>query len=383
LTLLTNSMNKARNHILFWLAYLVFCWITDSTLEGGLYLPDYIIYILIHPVFIFYSCVFVISKFSTKSIKDTLVSVGLLALAMAVFLGLKLFYRIYITQWLHVPPYGKPFNFYRTVTNASIWFLQYFLWALGYSYARRLVKKEADLRKSQEEKYKLEQRALLLEQDNLKKEQAKLQAEYAFLRSQINPHFLHNTLNFFYSKSLHCSRELADGILTLSEIMRYSLHVGEDNGYMVPLSKEIEHMQHVIKINQLRFNNRLNIDFAIQGDVDTVSIIPFVLITLVENAFKHGELTDPACPLTLRLSLDNTTGLFVFSTYNRKKTGPRELSHGIGMDNIRKRLQWSYGNDNTLKIKDEAEFYTTELTIHSITKYSTAFMAPAEDAHYL
>jgi LytS/YehU family sensor histidine kinase len=152
---------------------------------------------------------------------------------------------------------------------------------------------------------------------------------------------------------------------------------------MVPLSKEIEHMQHVIKINQLRFNNRLNIDFTIQGDVDTISIIPFVLITLVENSFKHGELTDPACPLTLRLSLNNNTGVFVFSTYNRKKTGPRELSHGIGMDNIRKRLQWSYGNDYALKIKDEAEFYTTELTIHSITKHSLALMAPAEDGHYL
>lgn len=377
-------MNKARNHILFWTAYLIFCWITDSVMEGdNMYLPDYIIYILIHPVFIFYSCVFVTSKFSSKSVKDVLISIGLLALSMGVFLGLKLFYRIYFIQWLQVPPYRKPFNFYRTVANGSIWFLQYFLWALGYSYAKRLVKKEADLRKSQEEKYKLEQRALLLEQDNLKKEKTKLQAEYAFLRSQINPHFLHNTLNFFYVKSLHCSSELADGILTLSEIMRYSLHANDNNGYIVPLSKEIEHMQYVIKINQLRFSNRLNIDFTIQGDVDTVHIIPFVLITLVENAFKHGELTDPACPLTLRLSLDNDTGLFVFSTHNRKKTGPRELSHGIGMDNTRKRLQWSYGNDYTLIINDEPEFYTTELKIRSITKHNTALMAPAEDAHYL
>lgn len=356
-------MNKVGNHIFFWIAYLTFIWITDSILIGPVYLLDFVIFVTIHHIFIFYSSIFVISKFSTKNIKNASISVSILLLDIALFLGLKLIYRLYIIKWLNVPPYGKHFDFIRFLTDASLWFIQYFLLALGYFYARRLLKKEADLRRSQEEKYKLKQRTWLLEQDNLRKEQAKLQAEYALLRSQINPHFLHNTLNFFYSKALHCSSELANGILTLSEIMRYSLNVGDENGSTAPLYREIEHLKNVITINQLRFNYGLNIDFIVNGNTGGIQIIPFVLITLVENAFKHGELTDKDYPLRIELTLKEDSKTIFFLTHNRKKKGPKELSHGIGIDNIRKRLQWTYRNDFTLLIKEDEEFYKTELTI--------------------
>ena len=92
----------------------------------------------------------------------------------------------------------------------------------------------------------------VLEQRTFQLEKEKMQADYLFLKAQINPHFLHNTLNFLYSRSLPYSSELSEGILTLSEIMRYSLDKTEGMDGKVPLSKEIEHVHHVLKIQQLQ-----------------------------------------------------------------------------------------------------------------------------------
>ncbi|GAA0555617.1 hypothetical protein GCM10009415_42010 [Chitinophaga japonensis] len=234
---------------------------------------------------------------------------------------------------------------------SGLWaFIRYSFFAFGYYFAQRLITKEKELR--------------VIERKKLQAEQGKLEAEYAFLRAQINPHFLHNTLNFFYAKSLGCSKELSEGILTLCEIMRYSLNSGEDESGTVLLTQEVEHLQNVVKINQLRFSNRLQVDFEVTGHFETLRIIPLVLITLVENAFKHGELTNQQYPLTIKLAVDEHNRQIHFTTYNRKKKGPKELSHGIGMDNIRKRLHAVYRDNYQLHIKDEEDAYTAALFIN-------------------
>jgi LytS/YehU family sensor histidine kinase len=87
-----------------------------------------------------------------------------------------------------------------------------------------------------------------------------------------------------------------------------------------------------------------------------------VLITIVENAFKHGDLKCPENPINIKLTVENNQ--LYFYVRNRKKSGPKELSTGLGLDNIKKRLDLAYGRNYTLNIKDEHEFYTTELTIH-------------------
>ena len=128
----------------------------------------------------------------------------------------------------------------------------------------------------------------ILEEQKMQLEVEKSSANLNFLKAQINPHFLHNTLNFLYAKSLPYSPELSEGILTLSDIMRYALSEGNARDGKAPLKDEIEHVWNVIKINQLRFSNKLNVEFVVTGLVNGVTIIPFVLITIVENAFKHG-----------------------------------------------------------------------------------------------
>src|SRR4029079_9962050 len=133
-------------------------------------------------------------------------------------------------------------------------------------------------------------RKKILEEQNLQLQIEKSSANLNFLKAQINPHCLHNTLNCLYAKSLPYSAELSEGILTLSDIMRYALSESNARDGRAPLKDEIEHVWNVIKINQLRFSNTLNVEFTVNGQTDGLTIISFVLITIVENAFKHGDL---------------------------------------------------------------------------------------------
>jgi sensor histidine kinase YesM len=204
-------------------------------------------------------------------------------------------------------------------------------------------------------------RQKVLEEQKMQLEVEKSSANLNFLKAQINPHFLHNTLNFLYAKSIPYSAELSEGILTLSDIMRYALSEGNTKDGKAPLRDEIEHVWNVIKINQLRFSNKLNVEFNVDGLVGGVKIIPFVLITIVENAFKHGDLLDQEHPIQIALYIDSKRLRFVCR--NKKKTGPKELSTGVGLDNIRKRLDLAYGSDYKFNVSDDSIFYNTELII--------------------
>jgi two-component system, LytTR family, sensor kinase len=204
----------------------------------------------------------------------------------------------------------------------------------------------------------------VLEEQKMQLEVEKSNANYNFLKAQINPHFLHNTLNFLYAKSLPYSHELSEGILTLSEIMRYALSEGIAKDGKAPLKDEIEHVRNVIKINQLRFSNKLNVDLQVDGVINGATIIPFILITLVENAFKHGDLKTVEHPIVIRIKVDGNK--IYFYCRNKKKSGPKELSTGIGLDNIKKQLDLAYGNNYSFNVKDDSDFYITELSIDKI-----------------
>ena len=146
--------------------------------------------------------------------------------------------------------------------------------------------------------------------------------------------------------------------------MRYALSEGNAKDGKAPLADEIEHVRNVIKINQLRFSNNLKVNFEVNGVLNGATIIPFVLITLVENAFKHGDLKSPEAPIDIKISKEGNK--LYFYCKNKKKTGPKELSTGIGLDNIKKRLDLAYGNKYSFNVKEDTEFYITELTINPL-----------------
>ena len=204
----------------------------------------------------------------------------------------------------------------------------------------------------------------ILEAQKLQLETQISQANFNFLKAQINPHFLHNTLNFLYAKSLPYSEELSEGILTLSDIMRYALSKGNQKDGKAPLKDEIEHVNNVIKISQLRYSNQLKVNFEVKGEVEGAVIVPFVLITLVENAFMHGDLKNPDHPIDIKLDVKGSQ--LYFYCRNKKRVGPKQLSTGIGLDNIKKRLDLAYGENYKFTVRDEPEFYTAELNIDKL-----------------
>ena len=245
----------------------------------------------------------------------------------------------------------------KAVPRPAIFIISYTVSAIFLTCVSLLLAYLNNLRDEKKERKILEAQKMQLEVD-------KSQANFKFLKSQINPHFLHNTLNFLYAKSLPYSPELSEGILTLSDIMRYALNEATGTDDKAPLKDEIEHVRNVIKINQLRFSNNLNVNFEVNGVLNGAQIIPFVLITIVENAFKHGDLQRPEHPIEIKLTVDHDH--LYFYCRNKKKSGPKEISTGLGLDNIRNRLDFAYGSNYKLQIKDEADFYTTELTIDKL-----------------
>lgn len=299
---------------------------------------DQIVYVLIH-VWIFYSSWYFLKNFSIAERKKIGKTAALFLVSFGVFIVLDYLYYFHFHPFIK-PGHKKNLDLRYRFIDGIVWYNQFFLYALGYYYAQRSIKKERRLRMAEKER---------------------LQTEHAYLRAQISPHFLHNVLNFFYAKSLPYSPELSDSILTLSSVMRYALQNEEDSNGMVLLDKEVEHLQNIIKINQLRFSNKLQIRFTVTGNLAEVRIVPLVLITLIENSFKHGELTDSRYPVTILLAVDGPEKQLYFRVHNRKKKGPKELSNGIGLDNTRRRLDWAYKDKYRFLIHDEEEFYTTEL----------------------
>lgn len=210
-----------------------------------------------------------------------------------------------------------------------------------------------------------ERNRLLLEA-NRKLELEQLQAKHDLLRAQINPHFLHNTLNLIYSRTRQYDRQLANGILLLSDSMRYSIEATRQQTDLVPLQEEITHLRNLISLQQLRFDEKLNIQFTTQGNPDGLQVPPLTLVTLAENAFKHGELYDPENPVSITLSIENQTEARVlrYTVANRKHQGPLEHSHGIGLNNIRQRFEEVFGSRYRLLIADEAKNYSVDLSIY-------------------
>ncbi|WP_207429213.1 sensor histidine kinase [Pedobacter sp. SYSU D00535] len=192
---------------------------------------------------------------------------------------------------------------------------------------------------------------------NLEKD--KLSAELAFLKSQINPHFLFNSLNNIYSLAYQKSDKTPEAILKLSEIMRYMLQ--ESNEVQVDLSRELRYLDNYIELQKLRFKNEAYVEFNITGSHINHRIAPLILIAFVENAFKHGLASDPENPIKLAVII-NGSGL-QFNVWNKKSLQNKDLTSGIGLNNVKRRLELLYPGKYKLNITDTPSVYYCELSL--------------------
>lgn len=188
-------------------------------------------------------------------------------------------------------------------------------------------------------------------------------AELSFLKAQINPHFLFNTLNNIYSMAVTKNNETANSIMKLSSIMRYV--TDEVHEEFVSLQSEVDCINNYIELQRLRLGKKVNLDFTVTGILDGKKIAPLILMTFIENVFKYGLSNHEESTVTIKLFAEEKD--IVFMTQNRVFSSLRKVERtGIGIGNTKKRLEHSYPNKHVLNITRENELFTVQLTLQDL-----------------
>jgi hypothetical protein len=207
-----------------------------------------------------------------------------------------------------------------------------------------------------------------LRQEQLAKQAA--QAELTYLKAQLNPHFLFNTLHNIHTLAYLQSPLTPDAILRLASLMRYMLH--ESNASVVPLRQELHYLQDFISLQQLRYAQTPVVQVDVEGEVDTWYLPPLLLLPLLENAYKHS----PAYLQVhaIRLSLEVTAGALTFRLRNPISTKPLPAAEpgGIGLANVRKRLQLLYPDQHSLQVTVGAEYFEVLLLLKPLPRLEHA-----------
>ena len=187
-------------------------------------------------------------------------------------------------------------------------------------------------------------------------------SELALLRSQVNPHFLFNTLNNIYSLVYKKSDEAPEAVMKLSSIMRYMLY--DANSNQVPLEKEIEYLVSFIELQKLRTKEQDFLELFITGNPAGHTIAPMLLIPFVENAFKHGHKQGPLPWIRVRLQIDETRINFkVINNFKPSLTIQKDDVKGIGLHNIQRRLELLYPGRHSLNLTENETHFTIQLEI--------------------
>lgn len=193
------------------------------------------------------------------------------------------------------------------------------------------------------------------------------ETELKFLKSQINPHFLFNSLNNLYALTLIKSEQAPEVVLRLSNILRYVLYETAEG--KVPLEKEIEYLRDYVELEKIRLGQRAHIELKIEGDFSAVEIEPMMLLTLVENSFKHGtakQNTGAWVNMSLELAAPDLLHFQVSNSKIEDATAPfiKPQNSGIGLNNLKKRLDMLYQDKHKLMISDTGNRYTVDLYLN-------------------
>ncbi|WP_166664919.1 sensor histidine kinase [Pedobacter metabolipauper] len=218
-----------------------------------------------------------------------------------------------------------------------------------------------------------EKRAILAEAD-------RANAELSFLKAQINPHFLYNTLNNIYTLSITGSPDASDSIMKLSNIMRYVTDEAQAN--FVTLQDELDCIGNFIDLQKLRLGKKVILNYTTTGNPDGHQISPLILMTFIENVFKYGLSNHEEAPVTIAIDIEPDKINFfaqnrIFKNRNEQERNPGERRDpttqkspgdertGLGIKNTKQRLDHLYAQKYSLKIDEQQELFTVKLILHS------------------
>ncbi len=223
-------------------------------------------------------------------------------------------------------------------------FFFFLLYTTGAGMAVFFLRRNARMQKQREEKEKLQR-----------------EMELNYLKEQVNPHFLFNSLNSIYALSRQQSAETPEVVMQLSELMRYQLESARKD--TVLLKEELEFIENYLLLEEKRLSKRCTIEFSIDGDVSGLRIAPMLLIPFVENAVKHGaQSTNEQSTITVSALIKNSTLRFQI-TNSKPQMSVASKRKGLGLENVQRRLKLLYPNSHKLEIDDAERSYTVHLSI--------------------
>jgi two-component system, LytTR family, sensor kinase len=322
-------------HTLFWLLFLGLP-LTSALLSEkdspGLY-PYLILFGSIN-ILNFYTCYFLISRFVLKSSRS-LKNLWILIPVIIVFASLRMLGEAFVGYLSHTTD-SQPMFWYIALIRHCINTLIYTVISLLITFFVGWVSAQK-------------------QKDELEKQNQR--SELALLRSQINPHFLFNTLNNLYSLVYRKSDDAPGALMKLSEILRYMLH--DSNAEKVPMEKEITYIRSYIELQQLRLSTPNFIELDVRGNVEGKLIPPMLLITFIENAFKHGSKNIPAPGIIISIHCIEDEFTFEITSYLvNGQVQQKDPQKGIGLQNVKRRLELLYpGRHDLLVGLGENKFY--------------------------
>lgn len=328
-------------HTTLWLGLLILLTLTEGMQQRFMFtLTNELINVFFYAIIVYFNLLYLVPNYLTKN--KFLTYCGLLLLATFIITPLKMIAFYFKFS-------GLPQAQAQLIANQNLYFLVTFLIA-GSSTVFKII---SDWLRSSREKQELENRTM--------------QTELRFLKSQINPHFLFNTLNNLYALTLKKSDKAPEIVIKLSEMMRYMLY--ECNEKQVLLSKEVHHIRNYLDLEQLRQGQNVEITFHVEGDISDQRIAPLMFIPFIENSFKHG-LSNQISKGFLMMNLQVNQQQVDFFIENSKPEAmalpaqDHRRSGGIGLVNVRRRLDILYPDQYELNIQDNPKSYAVHLKLN-------------------
>jgi len=338
-------------HLIFWLAYLVFEAYTDfewiirqygyAPFEGlsAAFTSETVQLLLIKAPMVYF-LFYVMSRYTIRKIKKWELF-GLMAVILIGFSIVARFLEVYlILPQIYVKHEVLAFSDFQSLVNV---FMDK-IFIAGVAIALKQYSISQQFR---------ERETLLIKE--------KLETELNFLKSQVNPHFLFNTLNNIYSLARKKSDDTADVVVKLSKLLRFMLY--ETQLSQIEIQKEIYFLNDYIELEKIRYGNRLSIQFLHQTDNENAGILPLILVPFVENAFKHGasESTQEASILINLKLQNNQLSYIVENTFETESQ--LEIKEGIGLKNLRRQLELRYQNFE-LSTQTQGKTFKAILLLH-------------------
>jgi two-component system, LytTR family, sensor kinase len=199
-----------------------------------------------------------------------------------------------------------------------------------------------------------------IEKEKKEIEKEKTLAELSFLKSQINPHFLFNTINDIYALTYQKDDKAPDALLKLSAILRYMLKEGSAD--KVLLAKELTYIYDYIELQRIGLKDKLFVNLVIEGVVDHQQIAPLILIPLVENIFKHGIINDPLLPVELKITIHRDE--FTIRCNNKIRRQHKDETSGIGLKNVKRRLELLYPGKFNFTVNESTDSFYCYLQLN-------------------